>query len=144
MKRAYTKAITGMILWFLPLVTFAQRLSLGNNPSNPGSVEDNPRNPGNIGDNPGDSSVELTNPLKSESLIEFFQDILDVILVFAVPIIVFFIIYAGFKFVMAQGEPGALGDAKRALLYAIIGGVIILGAYVILAVIGGTVDALGS
>ena len=45
---------------------------------------------------------------------------------------------------MAQGKPDAISKSNHALLYAIIGGVIILGAYVILEVIGGTVDALGS
>lgn len=72
---------------------------------------------------------------------EFIQDILDVILIFAVPLIVFFIIYAGFNYVMARGNPGKVADASRALLYAVIGGVIILGAYVILEVISGTIDA---
>lgn len=62
-------------------------------------------------------------------------------MVFAVPLIVFMIIYAGFMYVTAQGEPGKIGQAHKALLYAVIGGVIILAANVILAVIQGTVDA---
>lgn len=72
---------------------------------------------------------------------EFLQDILDVIMVFAVPLIVFMIIYAGFLFVMDRGSDKNLAQAKRALLYAVIGGVIILGAQAILAVVQGTVDA---
>ena len=100
--------------------------------------------PGERQPSTGGNAVQLQNPLKSESLIGFFNDILNVIMVFAVPIIVFFIIYAGFKYVMARGNPGEIETANRALLYAVIGGVIILGAKVILTVIGGTVDALGS
>lgn len=95
-----------------------------------------------VGDT-GDSSggVSLTNPLGNKNLMEFLQDILDVIMVFAVPLIVFMIIYAGFLLVMDRGSEKNLKQAKNALLYAVIGGVIILGAQAILAVVQGTVDA---
>lgn len=89
----------------------------------------------------GDSVVGLQNPLGSQSLIGFFESILDVIMIFAVPIIVFFIIYAGFLYVTAQGNESKVSTAHMALLYAVIGGVIILGARVILAVISGTISS---
>ncbi len=89
----------------------------------------------------GSNGVSLTNPLGNKDLMTFLQDILDVIMVFAVPLIVFMIIYAGFLFVMDRGSDKNLAQAKRALLYAVIGGVIILGAQAILAVVQGTVDA---
>lgn len=91
-------------------------------------------------DNTGDSA-SLENPLKQPDLIAFLQTILDIIMIFAVPLIVFMIIYAGFIFVMDRGSDTKLAEAKRALLYAVVGGVIILGANVILEVIQGTVDA---
>jgi len=69
------------------------------------------------------------------------QSILDVIMVFAVPLIVFMIIYAGFLFVMDRGSEKNLSKAKNALLYALIGGVLIISANALLAVIQGTVDA---
>jgi len=86
-------------------------------------------------------SKTLINPLGSDSLMHLLEQILDVILVFAVPLIVVFIILAGFMYVMAQGNPGKVEKAHMALLYAVIGGVIILGAVVILEVISGTVDS---
>ena len=89
----------------------------------------------------GDGSASLKNPLRSNDLMEFLQELLDVIMVFAVPLIVFMIIYAGFLYVMARGNEAEVTKASRALLYAVIGGVIILGANIILAVISGTVDA---
>jgi hypothetical protein len=96
-----------------------------------------------IGDtgNGGGGSIGLQNPLKSPTLMGFLEELLAVIMVFAIPLIVFMIIYAGFMYVTAQGEPGKIKTAHNALLYAVIGGVIILGANVILAVISGTVDA---
>lgn len=74
----------------------------------------------------------------------FFNDLLEVVMVFAIPLIVFFIILAGFQYVMARGNPGKIATANMSLLFAVIGGVLILGAWVILEVISGTVDALGS
>lgn len=117
----------------LPLLTFARQ---GSSPDIPGGSQSS----GQLPD--GEGGAKLINPLGNKTLIEFFQDILDVIMVFAVPIIVLFIIYAGFQYVMARGNPTAIQNANRALLYAVIGGVLILGAEILLFVIGGTVDSL--
>lgn len=90
----------------------------------------------------GSDSGALCNPLGSSSIYDFLMKIIDIILVFAVPIIVFFIMYAGFLYVMARGEPGKLEEARKALTWAVIGGVIVLGAKLIFEVIEGTVKAL--
>lgn len=50
--------------------------------------------------------------------------------------------YAGYLFVTAQGNPGELSAAKKALLTALIGGVIVLGARAILDVVKGTIEAV--
>jgi hypothetical protein len=68
--------------------------------------------------------------------------IIEIILVFAVPIIVFFIIYAGFLFVTARGNENQIGTARTALTWAVIGGVIVLGANLILTVVQQTVNTL--
>lgn len=88
-------------------------------------------------------SYGLENPLSkdNQTLIGLLQNLLDIIMVFAVPLIVFMIIYAGFLFVMDRGTGKNLDKAKRALLYSVIGGVLILGANIILYVIEGTVNA---
>ena len=86
--------------------------------------------------------IKLPNPLKVDSITDLLELILQIVTIFAVPIIVFFIIYAGFLYVTAQGNETKLTKAHSALLYSIIGGVIILGAYVLLAVIQGTVGSL--
>jgi len=86
-------------------------------------------------------TAALVNPLSGiASITAFFQAILDILLVFAVPFVVFFIIYAGFLYVTARGDSSKIQTAHNALLYAIIGGLLILGAKLILAVIKGTVD----
>ncbi len=90
---------------------------------------------------PPPKSVTLESPLDSNisSIPKFFQAIIDILLVFAIPFIVFFIIYAGFLYVTARGNVETISKAHKALLYALIGGVLILGANVLLDVITGTV-----
>lgn len=87
------------------------------------------------------TTMELANPLKAKSIDAFILSIIEVIMVFLIPIIVLYIMYAGFLFVTARGNATQIADAKRALLYAIIGGVIVVGAKLIIDVIQGTVDA---
>jgi hypothetical protein len=86
----------------------------------------------------------LQDPLDSSinSIPAFFLAILDILLVFAIPFVVFFIIYAGFLYVTARGNPGAIEQAHKALLYAIIGGLLIFGARAILAIITNTVNSV--
>lgn len=88
-------------------------------------------------------STQLENPLGNISSIPaFFSAIIDILLVFAIPFVVFFIIYAGFLYVTARGNAETIKKAHNALLYALIGGMLILGANVLLDVITGTVDQI--
>lgn len=85
-------------------------------------------------------TVKLNNPLRMNTLEELLVAILNLIMVLMVPVIVFFIILAGFKYVTARGNASSIEEATRALTYAIIGAVIILGAVVISTMIESTVD----
>jgi hypothetical protein len=93
------------------------------------------------GSGAGCEAGKLCNPLKSKTITQFLLAIIDVILVFALPIIIFFIMFAGFLFVTAQGNQSQIDRAKSALTWAVIGGVIALGAKVIIDVIQGTISA---
>lgn len=85
----------------------------------------------------------LESPLDRDiiSIESLLTTILNVLLVIAVPIIVFFIIFAGFTYVTAQGNPEKVKLASRSLMYGIIGGVIILGSSAIMAIISNLVEA---
>ncbi len=89
-------------------------------------------------------SGKLDNPLDSSisSIPAFFLAILDILLVFAIPFVVFFIMYAGFLYVTARGNASVIEQAHKALLYAIIGGLLIFGARAILDIITNTVDSV--
>lgn len=113
----------------------------GNNqPTFPGPGNNQGTVPG-----PGKGDREITqlqNPLAFKSFPEFFKALIDIIIIFAIPIIVLMIIYAGFLYVMARGSEERVTKATRALTYAVLGGLLILGAKLFLTVIQGTVNQL--
>ncbi len=117
----------------------APRTGLNGDSTRTGLNGDAPRT-GLNGD--AEKTVTIENPIKATSIVLLFQTILDIVMVFAVPLIVFFIIYAGFLYVTAQGNSGEIEKAHKALLYALIGGLLILGARVLIEVIQGTVDSI--
>ncbi|MEZ4104489.1 MAG: pilin [Candidatus Paceibacterota bacterium] len=90
---------------------------------------------------PPSTNVTLNNPLSVNSIEDLLEGILGIVVVIATPIVIFFIIYAGFLYVTAQGDETKLTTAKKALTYAIIGGVLILGAYAIGEIIKNLVSA---
>ena len=77
----------------------------------------------------------LDNPLTFPSITSLLVAILNALIVISIPIIVMFIIYAGFMYVTAQGNPEKLQVASKALMYSIIGGVVIVSSVAILAII---------
>jgi Type IV secretion system pilin len=83
----------------------------------------------------GDLSYSLKNPLAFDSIQDFVVAVLNVIIVIATPIVVIFIILAGFKYVTARGNVNDIQEATKALTYAIIGGVLIIGAVAIAEII---------
>lgn len=115
-KIAYIVAVT--FLYYLP-VSLASAQSAGNQ-----------------------GGVEIPNPLGTVTITGLFTTLLQILLVFAVPIVVFFIIYAGFLYVTARGNVEQISQAHRALLYALIGGVLILGGTLLIQVVQSTVDAV--
>ncbi len=87
-------------------------------------------------------TVSLVNPLKSDSLEQFLLDLIQILIIFAVPIIILMIIYSGFLYVMARGSEEQVTKATRSFTYAVVGGLLILGAEIILKIIQGTVNQL--
>ena len=91
------------------------------------------------------TGVQLRNPLAGVSSIpDLLAAVLNVIIIIAIPIIIFFLMLAGFKYVTARGNPSTISEASQALLYAIIGGVLILGATAIAQIIKNLVNAFRS
>lgn len=80
-------------------------------------------------------SQTLANPITFGSIPDLLAAMLNIVIVISIPFVVFFIIYAGFMYVTAQGNPEKLKAANTALLYSVIGGVIIVGSVAIVQIV---------
>lgn len=99
---------------------------------------------GSGGTGTGGSSVTLINPLKSgTSVTSFLNNILDFVIQIGSIIVILMLVFVGFKFVVAQGKDAALVEARKMLLWTIIGALVLLGAKAISAGILATVQSLG-
>ena len=93
---------------------------------------------------PADSQ-KITNPLGNiNSFCGLIKAILQAVISIGIPIAVLFIVYAGFKFVLAMGNPVKLDEARKNLMYTLIGIGIFLGAWLLALVIANTVNSLGA
>jgi hypothetical protein len=84
------------------------------------------------------TSGTLSNPLELDSVQALIYAIVDIFRIITTPIVVVFVIYSGFLFVTARGNAETLDRAKRMLLYAIIGGVVIAGSLAIGVIVENT------
>ena len=125
--------IGGMIItiflsvYFQPIELFAELDDEGNNNTN-------------------NTTITLDNPLgdKINDLPSFIYTILEVVFQIGAILSVLAIIYVGFLFVSARGDPEKLVTARRAFLYTIIGIAVLLGATLIASVIDSTVTDLST
>lgn len=88
------------------------------------------------------SDTKIENPIDENNITDLIQRILEGVIKIGMPIIVLAIIYSGFLFVSAQGNTEKLSEAKRSLLYTLIGAAILLGSWAIAQLITDTVKAL--
>lgn len=86
------------------------------------------------------STFCIPNPLKFQSLADLLNAILNFLITIGAPIATIMIVYAGFTYIFAAGEPQKITQARAILLWTAVGYSIILVAKGILAVIK---DVLG-
>jgi hypothetical protein len=87
--------------------------------------------------------IVLQPPFKSTSIVELIRTIInEILLPIGGVVAVLMVMYAGFQYVTAQGNPGKIKDASNALRWAVIGAAILLGAWVIANAIKATIDQL--
>lgn len=91
----------------------------------------------------GSPSGGLINPLRGvNSFPDFLRAILGGIVEIGTIVLIMMLVYVGFLFVAARGNAEKLQGAKSALVWTVIGGLILLGATSIQLVIEGTVNSL--
>lgn len=84
----------------------------------------------------------LPNPITASSFQDLIQKILRIVIDIGVPVATLFIIYSGFLFVKAQGNPEKLKEAKETFFWTIVGTAVLLGAWVLAQAIAGTINQL--
>lgn len=80
-------------------------------------------------------SFKIDNPIKATNLQELIERLLKLVYLVGVPVIVCFLLWAGFLFIEARGDSKKIGIARQNLLNVVIGTVLFLGAYTIAKVV---------
>ncbi len=89
------------------------------------------------------SDATLINPLQGGGSLEsFLLNILAFIIRIGTVIVILMTVFVGYKFVAARGEPGKITEARNALLWTVVGALILLGSQAIAIGIRATVQAL--
>lgn len=84
----------------------------------------------------------IQNPTSVGSINEFIQKVLEAMVRLGIVVIALFILIAGFMYVSARGNAGKISEAHENFKYVIYGAILILGAWVIATIIGGTVTQI--
>ena len=86
----------------------------------------------------------LYNPLQGTTLIGFLNGILDIIVNVGAVLVVLMLVYVGFLFATTSVNPENKVKARTALVWTLVGALILLGAKAISLGIQATVTALGA
>lgn len=97
---------------------------------------------GSGGDGAGTGDTKLINLSTVNSIPELLEKVLSLLVQVGTILLVFFLVLTGFKFVAAQGNPGAIEEARTSLTWVVIGGMLLLGAQALSMVIAAAVTSL--
>jgi hypothetical protein len=108
------------------------------NPS--GSVTNT--NPSGSVTNTSNTSGALLNPLNASSLTDLLNEILGYVVMLGGIFLTIMLVYVGFLFVAARGNDEKIRSARAALMWTVVGGLLLLGASALSQVIAATVKGL--
>ena len=90
------------------------------------------------------ANAKIDNPIASTTIEALIASILKIIIAVGTPIAILFLIFSGFKFVMARGKPDGIKDAREMFIWTLVGIAILLGASLLAKIIEGTINQLGT
>ena len=160
MKKIFIGSVA-TFLFFSPLLVFAADVGdnglpidmstlpqgqAGTQSLPPGQAVTQPLPPGQAVTNPnppnGGTNFALVNPLSVNTICGIIKKVLNAILALGIPVAMLFLVYAGFLFVKARGNPTELTHARENLFYVVIGIGIFLGAWLLGQIIANTINAI--
>lgn len=102
-------------------------------------------NPGATNQGQSSGNVTLVNPLGTGTTLNtLLDDILQFVVRIGSIVVILMLVYVGYMFVVAQGKPEEISKAKQALMWTVIGALVLLGAEAIAQGIQATVQALSA
>lgn len=87
-------------------------------------------------------TFKLCNPLGVDDFCNLVKALLNIIMAIGMPIAVLFLVWSGFRFILARGSATGLDDAKRNFKFVILGIAIFLGAWTLASIISATIQTL--
>jgi len=104
---------------------------------------------GQSGNTSPGTNITLINPLNTgecapngNCLMNFLNKILEFVIQIGTVVVVLMTVYVGYLFVAAQGNSTKIEEAKKALLWTVVGALILLGSQAIAVAIRATVQAI--
>jgi hypothetical protein len=97
-----------------------------NNTNTAGNNTNNAAN--NSGGSNNEAAGEFVNPIRANTFGKLVVGVANLVTQIAVPIVVIFLMYAGFLFVSARGNQQQLTKAKETFYWTIVGALIVVGA----------------
>lgn len=129
-------------LLFTGVVHFSQAQSITDSSTkNPQTITDAPtKDPNTI----VNGQFSLHNPIggANGTVRTFLDNILNGIVVLLTPVLVIMLLYCGFLFVAGQGNTEKLGEAKKMLMYTLLGAAIVLASSGLAHLIQNTVTGI--
>ncbi|MFM7088786.1 MAG: pilin [Candidatus Paceibacterota bacterium] len=138
MKFAYKNLLSFLLVVFVFSFFFMPGVSLAACPPDCPDQTSNPSDPAASVPAPKQT---IDNPLdgKIDNLNGFIKILLEGVIKIGIPLIAIALVYSGYLFVTAAGNPQKIEKAKDAFVYALIGGAILLGSWAIAQMISDTV-----
>lgn len=94
-------------------------------------VSENTTNNSPSGISAASFDIDIHNPISVHSFPELVQTILEAMIKVGIPLLVVMIVYSGFLYLTALGNPGKIQSAHTMLGYTLLGGAILLAAWAI-------------
>lgn len=88
------------------------------------------------------SVFQLQDPLGIKNFCDLIKTLLNIVLAIGVPVAVLFLVWSGFRFILARGNMTELANARRNFYYVIIGIAVFLGAWTLATIISATIQTL--
>lgn len=127
MKNLFLSFSICVSLLVVPIFVFAQSGTTNNTP--PSGATPN-------------ATFTLQDPLGVTNFCDLIKALLNIVLAIGVPVAVLFLVWSGFRFILARGSEQGLRDAKRNFMYVIIGIAVFLGAWTLATIITATIQSL--